>query len=61
MAIHFHNTKTKMPEALKLSAQIATFMFEQKYGELEYLTERDISLIRRAGEMLAKRANQYAK
>jgi hypothetical protein len=61
MAIHFHNSKTRLPEALKLSASIATYMFEQEYGEMEFLTETDKKLLKRAGEMLAKKANKWIK
>ena len=35
MGIRITNSKSKMPEALKLASHIATYLFEQKYDELE--------------------------
>ncbi|MGN0144134.1 MAG: hypothetical protein ACI398_04075 [Clostridium sp.] len=50
---------TKAKATLKLYNQVASYLFEQQYGELEkYGTQSDINNIKKVQEVLAKIINK---
>ena len=50
---------TRLPESVKLASKIATFCFEQEYGELEFFTEAQKKKLRDVQKMLSKLADKY--
>lgn len=52
---------TKMPNAVRLASQIATYCFEQEYEELKYFTDSQKEKLRAAQRMLMKNASKYKK
>lgn len=54
-------TGTKLPESVKLASRIASFCFEQEYGEMEYFTDAQKKKIRDVQNMLMKLANKYKR
>lgn len=57
--IHVSIKGTKMPEAVKLASQIATYCFEQEYEEMRFLTDGQIKKLRAAQAMLMKAASKH--
>jgi hypothetical protein len=47
-------TGGKLKEGCKLGSKIASYLFEQEYGELQQLTESERTIIRKAASILCK-------
>jgi len=58
MSIKISNNKSKMPEGLKLASKICTYLFEQQYRELDYMSSEEIETLRKAGNILIKASNR---
>ena len=52
---------TRLPESMKLASKIASFCFEQQYGELEFFTDAQKKKLRDAQNTLMKVASKYVK
>ncbi len=52
---------TRLPESVKLASKIASFCFEQEYGELEFFTDAQKKKLRDAQNTLMKVASKYVK
>ena len=61
MGIHVTIPSTRLPESVKLASKIASFCFEQEYGELEYYTDAQKKKIRDAQAVLMKVASKIKK
>ena len=61
MSIHVTNSKSKMPEALKLASKIISFLFEEQYGECKYMRESEVEALRKASRVLQRASARTAK
>lgn len=61
MSIKITNSKSKMPEALKLVSHISTFLFEEEYGELEYMKASEIEAVKKASRALQRASARTCK
>lgn len=52
---------TRLPESMKLASKIASFCFEQEYGELEFFTDAQKKKLKDAQNTLMKVASKYVK
>ena len=52
---------TRLPESMKLASKIASFCFEQQYGELEFFTDTQKKKLKDAQNTLMKIASKYVK
>jgi len=52
---------TRLPESVKLASKIASFCFEQQYGELEFFTDAQKKKLKDAQNTLMKVASKYVK
>jgi hypothetical protein len=52
---------TRLPESVKLASKIASFCFEQEYGELEFFTDAQKKKLKDAQNTLMKVASKYVK
>ena len=52
---------TKLPESVKLASRIASFCFEEEYGELEFFTDAQKKKLKDAQNILMKLASKYKK
>ena len=52
------NSKSKLPKALRLASYISSFLFEEKYGECEYLKKTTIKNLEAIRNSLLKAANK---
>jgi hypothetical protein len=50
---------TKMPKAVKLASQIATYCFEQAHEEMRFLTDEQIGELRAAQATLMEAASKH--
>ncbi|MCR5044785.1 MAG: hypothetical protein K6A93_11780 [Bacteroidaceae bacterium] len=46
--------KTKMPQGMKLASKIASYLFEQQYGELRHVSASDIEVLRSTVKILTQ-------
>lgn len=61
MSIHVTDSKSKMPEALKLTSKIISFLFEEQYGECRYMRESEVEALRKASRALQRASARTAK
>lgn len=61
MGIRITDKKSKMQEALKLVSHISTFLFEEEYGELEYMKASEIEAVKKASRALQRASARTAK
>ena len=52
---------TRLPESMKLASHIATFCFEQEYGELDFFTDAQKKKLSDVQGILSKLASKYKK
>ena len=52
---------TRLPESVKLANKIASFCFEQEYGELEYYTDAQKKKLRDAQQVLMRMASKFIR
>ena len=61
MSITISRKNTKMPEAVKLASKIASYLFEQEYGEMKYMKDSEKELLRKANRMLLRVDKRVSK
>ena len=61
MSIHITDSKSKMPEALKLASKIISFLFEEQYRECKYMRESEVETLRKASRVLQRASARTAK
>lgn len=61
MGIKIVDKKSKMPNALKLVSHISTFLFEEKYGELEYMKTSEVEALKKASRALQRASMRTCK
>lgn len=61
MGIKVSIPKTKTPEGLKLANAIASYLFEQEYGELSHMKLSEVETLKKAGRMLQRVSARTAK
>lgn len=54
MGIRISSKKTRMPEGMKLAGKIASYLFEQQYGELRHVSASDIEVLRSTVKILTQ-------
>ena len=52
------STKTKAKDTLKLYNMINTYLFEQEYGDLRYVSTSDIDKVKECRKVLAEIINK---
>lgn len=55
MGIRISSKKTRMPEGMKLAGKIASYIFEQQYGELKCVSNADVEVLRKAVRILTSK------
>ena len=61
MGIRVTNPKSKMPRALKLASAIASYLFEEEYGECEHMRDSEKAALRKAQNALIRASNRTCK
>lgn len=61
MGIKIIDKKSKMPNALKLVSHISTFLFEEKYRELEYMKASEVGALEKARSALQRASMRTCK
>lgn len=62
MGIKVTDGKSKTPETLKLASKISSYLFEQRYGEIEkYMKDSEIKAIEKCRDILFKVSNRSKK
>lgn len=61
MGIKITNSKSKMPEALKLVSHISSFLFEQEYGECKFMKPSEIEALNKANRALGRASDRTCK
>lgn len=61
MGISITNNNSKMPQALRLASAIASFLFEQEYGECRLMKTSEIEALRKAQRAIARASARTAK
>ena len=61
MSIRITNTKSKMPEGLKLMSKIGTYLFDEEERECKYMRASEIEALRKAMKALSRASNRTSK
>lgn len=61
MGIQVTNKQSKMPKGLKLASSILSYLFEEQYGECEYMKESEKGALRKAISALTRTSNRTIK
>lgn len=59
--IQVTNPNSKMPKALKLISKISTYLFEEQYGECQYLKDSEKEAINKAIRALSRASYRTCK
>ena len=54
MGIRFTSKNAKYPRGIKIASEIASYLFEEQYGEIEYLPESENEILKKACKILQK-------
>lgn len=54
MGIRITNKNAKYPKGMKIASEIASYLFEEQYGEIEYMSESEKEILRKACKILQK-------
>lgn len=60
-AIRFKTTGTLMPKAIKLGSSIASYIFEEQYGEMKFMSKEEKDIVKQASKILLERASKTVK
>ena len=50
-----------MPEALRLASHIASYLFEQEYGECKYMKPSEVEALRKAQNAIGRASKRSSK
>lgn len=54
MGIRITNKNAKYPKGIKIASAMASYMFEEQYGEIEYMPESEKEILKKACKILQK-------
>ena len=54
MGIRFTSKNAKYPKGIKIAIEIAIYLFEEQYGEIEYMPESEKETLKKACKILQK-------
>ena len=54
MGIRITNKNAKYPNGMKIASAIASYIFEEQYGEIEYMPESEKEILKEACKILQK-------
>lgn len=54
MGIRITSKNAKYPKGIKIASEIASYLFEEQYGEIEYMPESEKETLKKACKILQK-------